>query len=58
MDGHDVAFGFREGVESPGRRFPGILSDVTFEWTVLLEFPASPDLSGWYCYEARWVRQA
>ena len=42
----------------PDGGFRGILSDVTFEWTVLLEFPASPDLSGWYCYEARWVRQA
>ena len=42
----------------PEGGFRGILSDQVFEWTVLLEFPASPDLDGWYCYEARWVRQA
>ncbi|HEX5297695.1 MAG TPA: hypothetical protein VFW50_11965 [Streptosporangiaceae bacterium] len=42
----------------PEGGFRGILSDITFEWTVLLDFPASPDLSGWYCYESRFLRVA
>lgn len=41
----------------PEGGYRGILSDTVFEWTVWLEFPTSPDLDGWYCYEAQHLRQ-
>lgn len=42
----------------PEGGYRGILSDQVFEWTVFLAFEVSPDMDGWYGYEARWLRLA